>query len=478
MKRKLLSLVTFLATATLLAQTPCVNGFAGDYPCDGYDLLSFIPWTTFGATNANDSWGWTDPQDGKEYALVGVSDGVAFLDITDPVTPQYLGKLPTHTGASLWRDLKTYNNYVFVVSEAGGHGMQVFDLTRLRNVANPPETFTEDAHYAGFGSAHNVVINESEGYAYGVGTSSFGGGAHFVDISDPLNPVAAGGYSAEDYSHDGQVVTYNGPDTDYTGQEIYIGSNEDKVVIVDVTDKNNPQTISTISYTNIAYTHQGWLTENHEKFILGDEIDELNFGFNTRTVIFDVSDLDNPTFDFEYFGPTPATDHNVYVKDDVLYLANYKAGLRVLDISDIDNQNITETGYFDVYTPSNTAGYDGAWNVYPYFESGNILISSLQFGDSNYLGGMYIVRSSSLGTEDFANTNNIKILPNPAVNEINISSTEAAITSVQIADVMGKVLYSEGKINTLNKTIDFSSFTQGVYFVNINNNVTKKIIKK
>jgi len=478
MNKKILSLVTFLATVTLLAQTPCVDGYAGDYPCDGYDLQSFIPWTDFNATNANDSWGWTDPQDGKEYALIGVSDGVAFVNISDPVNPVYLGKLPTHTAPSLWRDVKTSNNYAFVVSEASGHGMQVFDLTRLRNVSNP-QTFSEDAHYAGFGNAHNLVINESDGYfAYAVGTSTFSGGAHFVDISDPLNPLAAGGFSAEDYTHDAQVVIYSGPDTDYTGHEIYIGSNEDKVVIVDITDKSNPQTISTINYSNIAYTHQGWLTEDQEQFILGDEIDELNFGFNTRSVIFDVSDLDNPSFDFEYFGPTPATDHNVYVKDDVLYLANYKAGLRVMDISDIDNENITETGYFDVYTPSDTAGYDGAWNVYPYFASGNILISSLQYGDSGYLGGMYIVRPSILATEDFTSANDIKILPNPAVSEVIISSAEAAITSIQIADVMGKVLFSEDKMNTLNKTVDFSSFTQGVYFVNINNSITKKIIKK
>jgi len=288
MNSKLLVALLMLTSTLTFGQTPCSGGFADGYPCEGFDLQSFIPWTTFNATNANDSWGWVDPQDGKEYALVGVRDGVAFVDISDPVNPVYLGKLPTHTDGSLWRDLKTYNNYVFVVSEASGHGMQVFDLTRLRNVTNPPETFTEDAHYSGFGSAHNVVINESEGYAYGVGTSSFGGGPHFVDISDPLNPVAAGGYSASGYSHDGQVITYSGPDTDYTGSEIYIGSNTDEVIIADITDKSNPQTISTISYSNIAYTHQGWVTEDQEHFILGDEIDELNFGFNTRTIIFDI----------------------------------------------------------------------------------------------------------------------------------------------------------------------------------------------
>ena len=73
---------------------------------------------------------------------------MTFLILVNPV---YLGKLPTHTSSTTWRDVKVYNNYAFIVSEAGGHGMQVFDLTRLRDVANPPETFTEDAHYDGFG---------------------------------------------------------------------------------------------------------------------------------------------------------------------------------------------------------------------------------------------------------------------------------------------------------------------------------------
>ena len=285
MKSLLFTLLTFSFTI-LSAQTPCDGGMAGPYPCSGYDLQSYIPFTDMGASNSNDSWGWTDPTDGTEYALVGLDNGTAFIDISDPINPVYLGKLPTHTSPSLWRDVKVYDNYAFVVSEANGHGMQVFDLTRLRTVVSPPVTFTEDAHYNGFGSAHNVVINEQEGFAYGVGTNTYSGGPHFVNIQDPLNPVAAGGYSLGSYSHDGQVITYHGPDTDYTGHEIYVGSNEDEVVLVDITDKSNPQSISTTGYSNTVYTHQGWFTDDHVYFLLGDEIDEINFGFNTRTMIF------------------------------------------------------------------------------------------------------------------------------------------------------------------------------------------------
>lgn len=475
--KKILLFVMSTVALTITAQTPCVSGMAGTYPCSGYDLQSFIPCTAFDAQNSNDSWGWTDPAGGIEYALVGLDNGVAFLDISDPVNPLYLGKLPTHTDPSLWRDVKVYNNYAFVVSEASGHGMQIFDLTRLRSVSNPPEIFTEDAHYNGFGSAHNVVINELEGYAYGVGTSTFSGGPHFVNIQDPLNPVAEGGYSMGSYSHDGQVVTYNGPDSDYVGREIYIGSNETEVVIVDITNKANPQGISTVSYSSTAYTHQGWLTEDHSYFLLGDEIDEINFGFNTRTVVFDLNDLDNPQLSFEYTGPTPATDHNGYTKGDSFYLANYTAGLRVIDISDISNGNMVESGYFDVFTANNNAGYNGAWNVFPYFESGNIMISSLVFSDPNYIPGVYLVKASNLSLNDSETSENFSIYPNPASTELIVSTKNQIIDSIVISDVMGKILINYKDVNAENLKVDISSYSKGLYFIKINNSISKKIIK-
>lgn len=367
----------------------CENGFASIYPCDGYDLMSHISISELGGADAvgNDSWGWTDPTTGKEYALIGTSTGSAFVDISNPTQPILLGRLPAATGNSIWRDIKVYNNHAFIVSEATGHGMQVFDLTRLRNVINPPEEFTADAHYTGFGSAHNIVINEDSGFAYAVGTTTFNGGQHFINIQNPTSPQAAGGFADESYSHDSQVVSYNGPDTDYIGREILISSNQDEVVIVDVTDKENPTTISTISYSNIGYTHQGWFTEDMKYFLLGDEVDEIDFGGNTRTIVFDFSDLDNPTHHMNYIGPNAAIDHNGYVVGDLFYLSNYTAGVRIIDLSNIESNTMTEVGFFDSYPPDNSTSFHGAWNVYPFFASGNILISDIE-------GGLFIIHKS------------------------------------------------------------------------------------
>jgi choice-of-anchor B domain-containing protein len=459
----------FVSTIAL-AQSPCDNGVAGAYLCNGYDLQSSFSLGQLGASAGNDSWGWTDPADGKEYALIALNNGTVFIDISDPVSPVYLGKLPTHTSNSTWRDVKVYEDHAFVVSEAGGHGMQVFDLTRLRNVSNPPVTFTEDAHYNGFGSAHNIVINEDSGYAYGVGTSTFNGGAHFVNIQNPLNPVAAGGFAAGLYTHDAQILTYNGPDTDYTGREILIGSNEDNIVIADITDKGNPITISTISYSNVAYTHQGWFTEDQRYFIVGDELDELNIGGNTRTIVFDLNDLDSPVFHFEYFGETAAIDHNGYVVGDKYYMANYTAGMRVLDISDIANQNMSEIGYFDTYISSNSAAFDGAWNVYPFFASGNIVISDIN-------GGFFLVKSQNLGIAEEGQLG-FSLYPNPSENDITITSVDSPISTVEIYNVLGQRVLNRNFSENLSEKIDISGLNSGLYLVKINATTIKRLIVK
>jgi choice-of-anchor B domain-containing protein len=369
----------------------CENGFAGTYPCNNYDLVSHIPLSELGSpmVAGNDSWGWTDPVSGKEYALVGITSGLVFVDISDAFEPLILGTLPTETFDSPWRDVKVYNHHAFVVADgAGAHGMQVFDLTRLRDVASPPVTFTIDAHYTGINSAHNMVINEESGYAYIVGSSTFNGGPHFVNIQNPTSPVAAGGYNIDGYTHDAQVVSYNGPDTDYIGEEIFIGSNGNELVIVNVTDKANPVQISSISYSNVGYAHQGWFTEDLTYFFVGDETDELNFGINTRTLIFDLTDLDNPQFHMQYLGSTQAIDHNGYVLGNFFYLASYTAGVRILDITNVDSGTVDEVGFFDTYPDDNSTSFNGAWNVYPYFDSANIVISDLN-------RGLFIVRRST-----------------------------------------------------------------------------------
>ncbi len=358
----------------------CVDGMADIFSCDRVDLYAFLEPSVIGGGGGTDLWGWTDPTDGSEYAMLGRTNGTAFIDVTDPANPVYLGNLPSHSGSSSWRDLKVYADHAFVVADGQPHGMQVFDLTQLRDVVSPPATFTETAHYSGFGSAHNLVINEASGFAYAVGSDTCSGGLHMVDLSDPLNPASAGCFAADGYTHDAQCVLYSGPDLEHLGKELCFASNEDTLTIVDVSNKANPVQLARQGYSGSGYTHQGWLTEDQRYFVHDDEFDEFNNGHNTRTYTWDVSDIDNPVVAGSWDAAGSAVDHNQYIVGQHTYQANYRRGLRVLELTDPTVGEMTEVAFFDTYPEADGNGSEGAWSVYPFLPSGNLILSDRSRG--------------------------------------------------------------------------------------------------
>ena len=393
-----------------LTNLPCVDGMAGPFECDGIDLLAFVPQEEFNGAGVSDIWGWTDPETGDEYAFFGKTNGTAFFRVTDPTDPVYLGELPNHAPDQvIWHDIKVFDDHAFIVSESNPHGMTVFDLTRLRGVSEPQQ-FERDAFYPLTFAAHNIAINEDTGFAYLVGGNAgivvpdlCLSGLHMVDINDPKNPVFAGCYQRDGgpgtaarvvgspatenspaaYVHDTQCVIYKGPDERYTGRELCFNSSENKMVIVDVTDKLLPVTVGMTDYSDVSYAHQGWLTEDQAYFIANDELDEQDHNLNTRTIVFDVTDLENPTVHFEHLHNTISIDHNNYVHDGLLYQSNYTSGLRVLDtaaIGDADNPRLEPLAFFDTYPAHSDPTFNGTWSNYPYFASGTIAVSGIDEG--------------------------------------------------------------------------------------------------
>ena len=332
-----------------------------------------------GGTAGNDLWGWHDAETGREYALMGMSNGTAFVDVTDPENPAFLGRLPTQTEASDWRDVKVHDDHAYVVADrSGAHGMQVFDLTRLRGLTGP-ETLAADVVYGDFGSAHNLAVDEETGFAYAIGSDTCGYGLHMVDLGTSNNPLFAGCHDVA-RAHDAQCVVYRGPDAGHRGREICFSSNEDHLAVVDVTDKSAPVTLSSTEYEELGYVHQGWLTEDHAFFLLGDELDELDFGVSTRTHVFDVSDLAAPAHLYAHELDTRATDHNLYVLGARVFAANYSSGLRVLEFGDLAAREFGEIAFFDTFPKGDESGFDGAWSVYPWLPSGTILVSDISHG--------------------------------------------------------------------------------------------------
>lgn len=380
------------------------------FDCGAADLQAFLPPSKLSFDGhyipMSSLWGWTDSKTKQEWAIIGRRDGATFVDITNASKPIVVADLPLTEGArpSSWREIKTYKDHAYIVSDgAGPHGIQVVDLTRLRTMkpqANGlPQKIDADYLYRDVNSVHDIVINEDSGYLYAVGSSAggntCGGGLHIMDVhTDPGKPVfvncyadVATGRGSTGYTHDAQCVTYKGPDKRYKGHEICVGSNETALSLADVTDKKNPKFISRSGYPNVGYTHQGWFDEEQKYFYVDDETDEGKNGIDkTRTLIWDFTDLENPKLVKEHAGVTQASDHNLYIKGELMYQADYRAGLRVLSIK--DRVNPKEIAFFDTapYGP-NTAGFNGAWNVYPFFKSGTIIVSSIE-------QGLFIIRTA------------------------------------------------------------------------------------
>jgi len=361
-------------------QAVCDGGRAESFPCWNVDLLAWLPPGVFGLGLANDIWGWTDPGSGREIAMIGLRSGTAFVDVSHPEEPVYLGLLPTQTAASSWRDIKSYAGFAFIVSEAGNHGLQIFDLDALSHVASPPVLFAPTAHYGAFGNSHNLAIDEETGTAFAVGTRTCRGGLHMVDVTRPLEPRFAGCFSDDGYTHDAQCVVYHGPDAEHANREICFNSNEDTLTIVDVTSKDAPFMLSRTGYPDSAYTHQGWLSEDHRTFFLGDELDEVHDNHNARTYVWDVTDLDAPFIAGDFTSSQRSIDHNLYVVGNHVFEANYRTGLRVLRMGDLSRAELTEVAFFDTYPDGNGLSFSGAWGVYPFFESGIVVVSDINRG--------------------------------------------------------------------------------------------------
>ena len=346
---------------------------------------------------------WVDPLTKREYAIMGRSNGTAFIDVTNPTQPRYVANLPKWAGSAntLWREPKVYGNHAYVGVDGTSHPIQSVDLTQLRNYAGTTMTLSAGT-FAGsgtvsIGNVHTLAINKDSGFLYGAGTGRFSGGIYAIDVRNPGAPAVAGGYGLDGYTHETQVVTYRGPDKQYRGREIAFNSNgvwdsSDSLSITDVTNKSAMTRIARRGYPNAGYIHQGWLTEDHRYFFQNDEFDETNgvTGGRTRTHLWDLVDLDNPVYRGFYDHQTTSVDHNLYVKDGFLYETNYTTGLRILKIGNLESSDpndwLSEVAFFDTYPANDGKTYNGAWNNYPFLPSGNVLVSDID-------GGLFVLRA-------------------------------------------------------------------------------------
>jgi choice-of-anchor B domain-containing protein len=349
------------------------------FSANGIRLMAWFPCNTFDASNTsgNDVWGYVSPS-GREYALMGLSNGTGFVDVTNPGSATIVKFIAGPV--SMWRNIKTYKTYAYAVSEGGG-GIQVFDLSQIDSgvVTELPSVTT-----GGSTATHTMIINAQTGYLYRMGGSTNGIRVYKLE-PNPASPTYVASWNPK-YTHDGSVYNFTtGP---YAGKEIFFacggtngGNTNTGLDILDITNKSSITVIGRLTYPQAAFCHQVWLTEDRQYAYINDEVDESTYGVNSRGVIANISNLAAPTVAGTYTTGQVSIDHNEYVKGTTLFCSNYTSGLRLFNVA--NPAAPSQFAWFDTYPDDDAspkATFNGLWSNYPYLPSGTILGSDIERG--------------------------------------------------------------------------------------------------
>ena len=356
----------------------CSISWGQSFSSHGVNLLGRLSLGDFpsgAGIRANDCWGYVSPS-GREYAIIGLQTGTGFVEVTNPVLPTLVQYIAAPGVNEPWRDMQTLGNYAYVVSDRTGFGLQIINLAGIdQGVVTLVNTHTLGG---AFFIAHDLAINPISKYLY-LCSSSLSAGITAVNLNNPTNPVIAGIWpppGGNTRVHDALVISYT--TGTYAGKEIAFCFSENQgLKIVDVTNKAQMFLRSTVVYPGIRYCHQGWLTKDRKHMLIDDELDETGLR-TTTTYVVNVENLDSPYYVTSFTNGSMAVDHNLMIRDNLVYEANYTSGLRIYDITDVHCAR--EIAWLDTYPVNDARGYDGAWGVYSALPSGNILVSDRDFG--------------------------------------------------------------------------------------------------
>jgi len=438
----------------------CVNNLAGSFECNNINLLAHMPLSDFSSSPgaASDIWGHVDLNTGDEYAIIGLSNGVSVVNVTNPTEPVEVGTIPGKT--NIWRDIKVYQYfddslnlwraYAYATLDGSNDNVTVVDLNNL------PHSISLTQRNTAVAQAHNVYITNVDhslnialagmtpslqliGAKTGNGQRKYGGAFHSYSLEDPENIAELGlSSSGSGYTHDGASLlitddrTLNDCNSSDINCTVFVDFNEKEMNLWNISDSTNTKLLGSAEYDDVIkdfqYIHSGWASEDKQFIFLHDEFDEYKGGLNSTVRVFSISDLTNPVRVGTWQGQSKAIDHNGFVRGNRYYMSNYEKGLTILDITDPTTP--IEVGFFDTFIPSNSPSFNGAWGAYPFLPSGNLIVSDIN-------SGLYIVKDNTLTTAQghlSFTVDKINTLQGQNV-EISVSrnSADASATTVSVA---------------------------------------------
>jgi choice-of-anchor B domain-containing protein len=450
---------------------------AQTYDALNISLLGHYDDTTYVANNWVNSkyagcWGWYNPADNKEYAIVGGSNGTYFIEITNPATPVVRDYIPGIQVNCVWREIKTYQNYCYIVSDdSPPNGLQIADMSYL-----PDSVHVVHSGNSIIEQCHTIFVDGNKlygGYVRG-GVVGFGTSMAVFSLANPAAPSLLRRLDQDDPTiglvHDMFV----------RNDTVYASCGYDGLFMYKFNTNNTFSALANLtSYPEQGYNHSGSLTDDGHTFIFMDEVPD---GLAIKSL--DVSDIVNPTVVATFRSSIGDTPHNPFViGNNYVVCANYQDGIQVYDIS--DPVSPVRTGYFDTHwqtTISDTMwSYLGCWGAYPYLPSRNLIAIDMQ-------NGLYILNAASalgIPQNPAAPQNAANAYYDGSSNSFNvlISSAVKQNISIELFDMLGQIVYSKNNIfiaGSSAMTIGTNRFAKGIYTLNLkgeNFSFTKKVCK-
>lgn len=412
----------------------------------------------------NEIWGLVINE--REFAVIGSTAGTHIFDVTDAQNSIQVQFIPgAAVGVSIiHRDYHDHNGFLYAVSDEGNSSLQIIDINNL-----PEEAIIVYDSNELIKTSHNIFIDEKVDIMYAcnvrTATSSWNSTSLAIfDIENPLNPV--------------HLLDFEVPGTNSGVHDMWVKNDTaflnnggDGLYVVDFSNLESPQILGSLTdYPDKGYNHSGWPTSDMNSYVLADE----NWGYDLK--VLDISSLSDinvqSTLSSEIHENSIA--HNPLIKGNYLYVSSYHDGLQVYNI--IDPENPFKVASFSTYLLDDHDSYRGAWGVYPFLPSGNILVSDMQYG-------LYVLKGIGFETVDQSELkfSKISIHPNPSSGLVKIETpSNETLSEVCIYNMKGEKVYQK-QFNEPIQTIDLGYLGKGLYLLKaMGNNIVchQKIIIK
>lgn len=405
-------------------------------------------------------WGYRAPN-GREYAILGCQTGTAFIDVTDSSN---IVEVAYKTGVSSgWREMKVFSHYAYVVSEGTNSRLQIFDLQYLPDSVRLVNTYS----YTNYTKTH--TISQSGPYLYINGGNvtqgmSNSGGVTVLDLTNPVVPVKRGSWGQQ-YVHDSRIVN----DTIYACNIYDAPQGTGSIYVISATNKDNLTNVSSWVNNPVPGPHNIALTGDRRYAFTTDEIPNTS----PRVLkVWDIQNLSNVTLVTTWQPTNILTSivHNVEIYGNYALIAHYRAGVRLVDITNPAIPN--EIAWYDTYPSSNSNSYSGCWGVFM-LPSGKIIASDMQTGLYVLKTTIPLVGINEPGNNVPANFTLKQNYPNPfnPSTSIEYSLPKGSHVTLRVFDAVGRevgILVDEYKgAGSYKVSYDAGRLSSGVYFYSL-----------